>query len=107
MRSFMSVHTKTHHAKAPKRRRTTTKKEEATGIPWREVAKENIEKYGEAGVAVKGARAKSGLTQKQLADELGILPHHISAMEHGKRPISKKMARKLGSILNISYKVFL
>jgi ribosome-binding protein aMBF1 (putative translation factor) len=76
-------------------------------IPWRDVAKANISKYSESGLAVRGARFKAELTQKQLAEKLGILPHHISEMEHGKRPISKKMAHKLSQVLNINYKVFL
>lgn len=78
-----------------------------TTIPWREVAKGNIKKYTEAGLALRGARAKENLTQKQLADKLDILPHHVSEMEHGRRPISKKMALKLASALHVNYKVFL
>lgn len=77
------------------------------GIPWRQVARDSIEKYGEAGLAIRGARAKSGLTQKQLATALGILPHHISEMENGKRSVSKKMAHKLAETLKVSYKIFL
>jgi transcriptional regulator with XRE-family HTH domain len=58
-------------------------------------------------LAVRGARFKAELTQKQLAEKLGVLPHHISEMEHGKRPISKKMAHKLAEVLDVNYKVFL
>lgn len=101
----MSVHTRTHPTKPVKRKPVLAKKE--SSIPWREVAKKSIEKYGEVGLAIRGGRAKSGLTQKALADKLGILPHHVSEMEHGKRSVSKKMARKLSSVLGISYKVFL
>ncbi len=82
-----------------------TKKEKS--IPWREVAKANIEKYTETGLAVRGARLKAGLTQKALAEEIGALPHHISEMEYGKRPISKKMSHKLAAVLDVNYKVFL
>ncbi len=74
---------------------------------WREVAKNNIKKYTEAGLAIRGSRFKEGLTQKQLAEKLEVLPHHISEMEHGKRPVSKKMAHKLAEVLNVNYKVFL
>ena len=100
----MSVHTKTRLTRSAKKS-SLSKKEKS--IPWREVAKANIKKYTEAGLAVRGARFKAGLTQKQLADNLKILPHHISEMEYGKRPISKKMAHKLSEILNVNYKVFL
>jgi len=33
------------------------------------------------GVCIRGGRGKEGLTQKQLADQIGIAQHHISEME--------------------------
>ena len=60
-----------------------------------------------AGVCVRGGRVKEGLTQKQLADLIGIAQHHISEMENGKRPIGKEMANKLAAALNVDYRVFL
>jgi transcriptional regulator with XRE-family HTH domain len=61
---------------------------------------------------VRGSRLKAELTQKQFAEKLStedskVLPHHISEMEYGKRPISKKMAHKLAEVLDVNYKVFL
>lgn len=76
-------------------------------IPWRLSTKEEITKYTEVGVMVRAGRFKAGLTQKQLADKLEILPHHVSEMEHGKRPVSKKMDQKLGKIFNLNYRIFL
>lgn len=73
---------------------------------WREVFKEDLEKYGEVGVALKGARAKEEFTQKELADELGIKQHHISEMENGKRAIGKEMAKRLSKVFHVSYKIF-
>lgn len=99
----MSVHMKARRTRISKKKTIPREK----GIPWREVAKDSIEKYTETGLMIRGGRFKAGLTQKQLADKLGILPHHISEMEHGKRAISKKMAHKLAEIMNVSYKVFL
>lgn len=58
-------------------------------------------------VCLRGSRYKEGLTQKQLAELIGIPQRHISEMENGKRPIGKEMAKRLGKALNISYKVFL
>jgi DNA-binding XRE family transcriptional regulator len=63
--------------------------------------------WNSGGVAIRGARGKEGLTQKQLAELTGIAQHHISEMENGKRPIGKETARKLASALNIDYRVFL
>ncbi|MES2122847.1 MAG: helix-turn-helix transcriptional regulator [Chlamydiota bacterium] len=104
----MSVLTKTRRTRLTRKKAITSrpKKPEAS-IPWREVAKANIKKYSETGLALRGARFRAELTQKQLAVKLKVLPHHISEMEHGKRPISKKMAQKLSKILNIDYRVFL
>jgi len=102
----MSVHTRTRRTRAIRKKSFPSSKKEKS-IPWREVAKDNIEKYTEAGLAIRGARYKAELTQKQLAKKLNVLPHHISEMEHGKRSISKKMAHKLAEVLNVNYKVFL
>lgn len=51
---------------------------------------EGIEKFSEAGLMPRGSRYKAELTQKELAEKLGVKPHHISEMENGKRPIGKK-----------------
>ena len=56
---------------------------------------------------LRGARFKADLTQKLLAEKLGVKPHHISEMEHGKRTIGKAMAKRLASVLSVNYKVFL
>src|SRR3989339_508139 len=45
-------------------------------------------------------RENKGLTQLQLSEVLGGIPRqHISNMEHGRRSISLKMARKLSMLL--------
>lgn len=96
----MSAHTKTHPTK-----QSREKKKES--IPWREASRDLIAKYTETGMLIRGGRHKAGLTQKKLAQEIGVLPHHISEMEHGKRSVGKKMAQKLGKIFNVDYRVFL
>ena len=58
-------------------------------------------------VALRGARGKEGITQKELSQKTKIPQGHISAMERGKRTIGLTIAKKLGKALNISYKVFL
>ena len=53
-------------------------------------------------------RLNRGMTQKALGDLLGGIPRqHISNMEKGIRPISKKMALKLSSIFKISVEKFI
>lgn len=101
----MLGHTRKHHTKVPSTIRSVPKEEVTT--PWREVAKEEIEKYSEAGQILRGVRFKNDLTQTQLAEILGVRPHHISEMEHGKRPIGKTMAKRLAEALKVDYRVFL
>lgn len=98
----MSAHMKTHPTKSH-----IKQKKSQGSVPWREVFKEEIAKYGEAGLALRGLRARESLTQKELAELIGVSPHHISEMENNKRPIGKEIAKRLGKALNADYRVFL
>ena len=75
-------------------------------VPWREcfpdLKDQDIPVH-----CLQGARAKEGMTQRELARKTGIPQRHISEMENGRRPIGKEMAKRLGEALNIGYKVFL
>lgn len=102
----MSVHTRAHHTRTPVKI-PARKRQEKRGTPWEEVFKEDLKKHGEAGVALRGLRAREGLTQKQLAKRIKVSQHHISEMENRKRPIGKEMAKRLEKEFNVSYKVFL
>jgi DNA-binding XRE family transcriptional regulator len=59
------------------------------------------------GSAIKGLRLRENLTQEQLAQMIGVKRNNLSEMENGKRPIGKKMARRLAEALKTDYKVFL
>lgn len=93
----MSVHTRTHHTE-----KKSSKKED-----WRELVRTKNDKFGRPAKALRSFRYRDELTQKQVADLLGNHRQHISEMERGKRPIGKEMAKKLGKIFNVSYKLFL
>lgn len=105
----MSVHTKTLRIKATRAHAKvlTNPSAKTKTVKWRDTAKKDLEEYTEAGQMLRGARFKADLTQKELADRLGIKPHHISEMEHGKRTIGKAMAKRLSEVLNVDYRVFL
>lgn len=60
-----------------------------------------------SGSAIRGLRYREELTQAQLAEKIGVKRHHISEMEHGKRPIGKEMAKLLAHALHTDYKLFL
>jgi plasmid maintenance system antidote protein VapI len=56
---------------------------------------------------LQGARLRNELTQVELAEKLNIRQNHVSEMEAGKRPISRKMAVKLEKVLNLPAKAFI
>ena len=56
---------------------------------------------------LRGLRGKEELTQAEFAERIGISQHHVSEMETGKRSITKDMAKRIGEVFNVSYKVFL
>ena len=58
-------------------------------------------------MALRGLRTKEGITQKQLAERLGITQTRVSEMENGVRPISVAMAKRIAKAYGTSYKVFL
>ncbi len=104
----MSVHTRTRHTKKTSASQPKVKaRAKLTSTHWREVFKEELEKYGEAGLMLGGCRHKAGLTQKKLAEALGISQNHISEMENGKRPIGKVMALRLAKFFKTDYRKFL
>jgi ribosome-binding protein aMBF1 (putative translation factor) len=81
--------------------------QDASGtVPWREVAKDHI-KFGEVAFAVRAGRARAGMTQTELAKKLEVGQAYVSDLERGKRTVGKVMAKRLGELLNVSYRVFL
>jgi ribosome-binding protein aMBF1 (putative translation factor) len=101
----MLGHTRKHHTSKSSRAKEHQSEEKTT--PWLEVFSEGIEEFTEVGLMLKGARTTANLTQKELAEKIGVKTHHISEMEHGKRSIGKAMARRLASIFKLDYRLFL
>ncbi len=56
--------------------------------------------------ALKIMRTNAGLTQKQLAEKIGIAKQNYNSLERGARPISMMMAKKLADALGTSYTMF-
>ena len=54
-----------------------------------------------SGKAIRADRGLRGWTQKVLAEKLGVSIQNLSAMEHDRRPVSKKMALKLSEIFGV------
>jgi DNA-binding XRE family transcriptional regulator len=80
-------------------------REENEAVPWREAL--NVCNEDLPATCLRGGRAKEGLTQRQLSEITGIPRCHISAMENGKRPIGKKMARIFAVALKLDARLFL
>jgi DNA-binding XRE family transcriptional regulator len=79
--------------------------EEST--PWHDLAKDRIARYSKAGIALRGARYREGLSQKELAQQCLISQDNLSRMENGKRTIGEKIAKRLAKALNIDYQLLL
>jgi len=53
------------------------------------------------GNLLAGARLKNGLSQKELAEKIGIKQNMVSDYETGKRRLTKTMAARFASVLHI------
>lgn len=74
---------------------------------WEELAASRIKKYGKAGLVLRGARFREGLSQKELAKQCGVSQENISKIENGCRPMGERGAKKLAKALKIDYKFLL
>ncbi len=54
------------------------------------------------GDTVKAGRSLRGWTQKTLAGKLGVSVQNVSEMERGVRPVSRKMASRLGEVFGMA-----
>ena len=62
---------------------------------WTEMEKNRV------GDLLAGARLKAGLTQTQLAREVGIRQNMVSDYEAGRRTYSDAMAKRLSGVLKV------
>ena len=54
-----------------------------------------------AGNLLAGARLKAELSQKELADKVGIRQNMVSEYEHGRHRITRDMAQRFGKVLSV------
>lgn len=74
---------------------------------WDKIASERIIKYQKSGLALRGARIREGLTQKELAKKTGISQENLSRMENGKRAIGENVAKKLAKALKVDIRLLM
>ena len=60
-----------------------------------------------AGHSLRGLRYREDMTQRQLSKLIGVSVPNISAMENGRRPIGKDMAKRLAKVLNTDWRLLL
>lgn len=99
----MQAHTRKH----PIEKDVVADKKSHVMVDWRSAFTDLIDKFSEAGATLRGLRMREGLTQNELAQEIGIAQANISKMEHGKRLIGKAMAKKFASFFHTDYRIFL
>ena len=78
---------------------------ESDSISWEELAKDRIAKYKKSGLALRGARYREGLSQKELSKRTGVSQENISKMENGQRVVGEKVAKKLAKALRIDFEL--
>lgn len=81
--------------------------DDETLTPIDEVFPALKDKNERVATVLRGARYKEGMTQAELAKKINITQGDLSKMEHGKRPIGKKLAQRIASILRVDYRIFL
>jgi len=80
---------------------------ESESISWEELAKDRIAKYKKSGLALRGARYREGISQKELAKRTGVSQENISKMENGQRAVGEKVAKKLAKVLRIDFELLI
>jgi len=58
-------------------------------------------------IALRGVRRRLNLTQKEMAEKIGVSQGDLSKMEKGERSIGRKLAMRIGKRLKIDYRRFL
>ncbi len=59
------------------------------------------------GIALRGVRLRLGLTQKAMAEKIGVTQGDLSKLEKGIRPMGRNLALKIGNALGVDYRRFL
>jgi hypothetical protein len=65
-----------------------------------------MEKKAMLGPKVRRLRRDQGLTQAQMADQLGISPSYLNLIEHNQRPVTVPLLLKLGQQFGVDLQAF-
>ena len=64
-------------------------------------------KYTKPGALLRGLRAREGYTQAEMAQLIKVTQSDISQMESGVRKIGRKIAQRIETLFDVSYRSFL
>jgi len=64
-------------------------------------------KYTKAGALLKGLRLRENLSQDAFSEKIDVSQANLSAMENGRRPIGKIIAKRIEKIFGTNYRYFL
>src|SRR3954454_19858028 len=65
-----------------------------------------LEKKAMLGHKVRRLRREVGLTQAQMAEQLGISPSYLNLIEHNQRPVTVALLLKLGQTFDLDLQSF-
>lgn len=65
-----------------------------------------MDKKAMLGAKVRRLRRDQGLTQAQMADQLGISPSYLNLIEHNQRPVTVPLLLKLGQTFGVDLQSF-
>jgi len=84
-------------AVAPRKKTTAKTKPSKPRRPKTYTAPKRGVNFPNTAAIVKSLRTEAGLSQKKLADSMGVYQHYISAIESGKKRLTPDLANKLSA----------
>jgi ribosome-binding protein aMBF1 (putative translation factor) len=81
--------------------------DEEKSVPAEEVFPELLDDVKRPAIVLRSTRKRRGFSQEALAEEIGVTQSDLSKMENGNRTIGKAMAKRLASVLDTDYRMFL
>lgn len=81
--------------------------EDLNAISYNDFFKNESSNLPEWAMLLIGLRHRENLTQNQFAKLLDLSQSNLSAMENGKRPIGKELAKRIATKFKVDYRYFL
>ena len=66
-----------------------------------------LKKRSKGAINLKASRERLNISQKELAQQTGIIQSNISQYENGQRKITEAVAKRFANILGVNFKIYL